>query len=192
MTTNWNDGFRFVKAVQSEDIECIVAQHPWLENDCYIADIVLPVATKFELEDLNDDASSGVVTSVYRERQSIPLVGESVSDFEAVARVAKKLGDDYYDKYTVGDTPVEKIIDLFFEGSGIAHLDVNDDFHKKDMFVLPVDPDIQEKATPGLFEFYKDPASQPLATPTGKLEFTSTQIAKYFPDDPERPPYPKY
>jgi len=191
-TTCWNDGFRFVKALQSPEIECVVAQHPWLENDCYLADIILPIATKFELEDLNDDAGSGVVTSIYRERQSVPLQGESVSDFEAVARIAKKLGGDYYDRYTVNETPTQDIIDLFFKGSGIAQLDTEDEFHKKDIFIIPCDPDIQNTATPGLYDFYKDPKSQPLSTPTGLLEFTSTRIQENFPDDEERPPFPKW
>ena len=192
MTTCWNDGFRFVKALQSDEIECVVAQHPWLENDCYLADIVLPVATKFELSDLNDDAGSGIVTSIYRERQSIPLVGESISDFDVVARIAKALGDDYYRQYTVGETPVEDIIDVFFEGSGVAHLDVNDDFNKKDIFILPCDPDIQKKTNAGLYNFYNDPKSNPLSTPSGLLEFTSTKIKEHFPNDPERPPFPKW
>jgi trimethylamine-N-oxide reductase (cytochrome c) len=52
MTTCWNDGYRFVKAAQSQDIECIVAQHPWMENDCCLADLILPVLTKYELEDV--------------------------------------------------------------------------------------------------------------------------------------------
>ena len=50
---------------------------------------------------------------------------------------------------------------------------------------------MQEKPA-GLYEFYKDPAKMPLTTPTGKLEFTSTAIEKHFPDDAERPPYPKW
>ena len=192
MTTCWNDGFRFVKALTSEETEFVLAQHPWMENDCCMADIILPVATKFELSDLNDDAGSGIVTSVYRERQSIPPIGESLSDFEAVARIAKALGEDYYKKYTADETPVEDIINTFFEGSGVAHLDVNDDFHKKDIFILPCDPDVQNKAPAGLYDFYKDPKNHPLSTPTGLLEFTSTKIKEHFPDDPERPPYPKW
>ena len=47
MVTCWNDGFNFVKALRSPEIECVVAQHPWLENDCYLADIILPVQTKY-------------------------------------------------------------------------------------------------------------------------------------------------
>jgi len=49
-----------------------------------------------------------------------------------------------------------------------------------------------EKYPPGLSKFVADPVSNPLRTPTGKFEFTSTDILKHFPDDPERPPYPKW
>jgi trimethylamine-N-oxide reductase (cytochrome c) len=33
-----------MEALQSPKIECIVAQHPWLENDCLFADISFPYA----------------------------------------------------------------------------------------------------------------------------------------------------
>ena len=36
--------------MRSPKIECIVAQHPWLENDCLLADIILPANTTFEVE----------------------------------------------------------------------------------------------------------------------------------------------
>jgi len=76
----------------------------------------------------------------------------------------------------------------------VAHLDKNDDLGKKDIFVLPCDPNRMdmEKYPPGLSRFLKDPEKVPLRTPTGKYEFTSTNIQKHFPDDQERPPYPKW
>ena len=191
MTTCWNDGFRFVRALRTEQIECVVAQHPWLENDCYLADIILPVATKFEMDDIAEDCGSGVFTSVYREHAACPPVGESLNDFDCVAEVARKLGPDYYEAYTNKEIPVEKVIELFWQGSGVAHLDVNDDFHKKDMFVLPVDQSIKDEPA-GLKKFYEDPDAAPLTTPTGKLEFTSTAIQENFPDDKERPPFPMW
>ena len=33
----------------------------------------------------------------------------------------------------------------------------------------------------GLYNFYKDPENNPLSTPTGKLEYYSTEIAKVHP-----------
>ena len=40
--------------------------------------------------------------------------------------------------------------------------------------------------------FYEDPENNPLTTPTGKLEVTSTALARnIFPDDEERPAAPQ-
>ena len=194
MVTCWNDGFSFVKAVRDPEIEFIVAQQPWLENDCLLADIVLPVQTKFEMDDISDDSGGAVMCSVFRERPSCPPVGESLNDFDCVAEVARKVSPEIYAAYTGNDTPVEKVIELFWQGCGVAHLDVDDEFHKKDIFVLPCDPNIQDFKLhpPGLRTFADDPENHPLSTPTGKLEFTSTGIKENFPDDPERPPYPKW
>jgi len=46
------------------------------------------------------DHWSGIFDLVYREKQCIEPIGESMSDYEAVGEVAKKLG--IYDKYTGG------------------------------------------------------------------------------------------
>ncbi|MBN1191454.1 MAG: molybdopterin-dependent oxidoreductase, partial [Dehalococcoidales bacterium] len=195
MTTCWNDGFRFVEAAQHPDIECFVAQHPWLENDCLLADIILPVCTKHELADISEDTGSGVFTSIFRETPACPPVAESVSDFEAAARVAKKLsnklGDWIYQEFTGNEVSDDRLINLLWQASGVAHLDTEKHFEKEGMFVIPCDPDIQ-KVPPGLSEFCNDPENHPLSTPTGKLEFTSTDLQKHFPNDPERPPYPKW
>ena len=189
--TCWNDGFNFAKALRSEEIECVVAQHPWLENDCYLSDIILPVATKFELDDICEDTASGILTSVYREYPACPPVGESMNDFDCVAAVAKKISEDLFMAYTGNDKAMEYVIDLFWKASGVAHLDYDDEFHKKDIFVVPADPKIQDNPA-GLKLFYDDPEENPLSTPSGKLEFTSTGLQKHFPDDPERPPHPKW
>ena len=189
--TCWNDGFSFVKALRSPEIECVVAQHPWLENDCYLADIILPVATKFEMEDICDDKGGGTLTSVFHEYPACPPVGESLNDFECVAAVAKKVSNDVYMAYTGNEKAIERVIELFWQGCGVAHLDKDDEFHKTDIFVVPGNPKIQELPA-GLNPFAEDPENNPLTTPTGKLEFTSTAIQKHFPDDPERPPYPKW
>ena len=191
MVTCWNDGFNFVKALRSQEIECVVAQHPWLENDCYLADIILPVATKFEMHDVCDDVSGGTIAAIYREYPACPPVGESENDFDCVALVAKKISDEIFNAYTSNDKPTEEVIELFFRGSGVAHLDDDDEYHQKDIFVLPVDTSIPDLPV-ALNPFYNDPENNPLSTPTGKLEFTSTDLVKYFPDDEERPPYPKW
>jgi trimethylamine-N-oxide reductase (cytochrome c) len=189
MVTCWNDGFRFVKALRSDKIETVVAQHPWLENDCYLADIILPVQTKFEMEDIADDFNGGIFTSIMHEHPACPPVGESKNDFDCVADVAKKLGEEYYMAYTNDELPIDKLIKIYWLGSNVSHMDTKDEFKKNNIFVVPI-ADGQTDMPSGLSRFAEDADSMPLMTPTGKLEFTSTKIKECFPDDEERPPYP--
>ena len=53
--TCWNDSNSYVKALRQDKIEFVLAQHPWMETDCQLADIILPVSTKFEEEDIDND-----------------------------------------------------------------------------------------------------------------------------------------
>ena len=46
--------------MRSPKIECIVAQHPWLENDCLFADIILPANTTLEVDDIVPYLREGV------------------------------------------------------------------------------------------------------------------------------------
>jgi len=51
-TTCWNDSNRLHEAYHNPKIETIAIQHQWMENDCRYADLLLPVNTKFEEEDI--------------------------------------------------------------------------------------------------------------------------------------------
>ncbi len=184
--TCWNDGNLFAKAMQSPEIECIVAQHPWFENDCYYADIVFPVLTKHEMQDLSNDMLTGVFTSVYLESKAIEPLGESVSDFDVCARVAEKLGPEYYEAYT-GNLTEDERLRLFYKASGLEERMSWEEFSERQIFVLPIRDDL-DTIPPGLRRFHDDPKANPLTTPTGLLEYESTEIKKYMPDDPERPP----
>ena len=85
----WNDGNRFIEALRSPKIEFMLAQHPWMENDCLLADIILPVNTKFEEEDRSAD-SEGQFHSIYLEKVH-----------RAVGRVEKRLRDSLSDRREV-------------------------------------------------------------------------------------------
>ena len=188
--TCWNDGHLTQKAMQHQDIECIVAQHPWLENDCYFADIILPVATKHEMHDIGNDLSSGAFVSIYKEEPCCPPVGESLSDFDVCAKVADKLGREYYDAYT-GNMSEEERVRLFYKASGCEERMSWEEFEKRKIFVVPCKPDAQNLPA-GLYGFFEDPEKNPLSTPTGKLEFSSTHIERFMPNDEERPAVPKW
>lgn len=186
-TTCWGRGNKVIEAFQSPKIECIVVQHPWLENDTLLADIILPVNTKFEEMDFGIDRDAQFF-SIFLEGKSIEPVGESKSDYEIVCEVAKKLG--LYDKYTQGKT-VDEWIKYGYENSNAQDLVSWEELKEKQYYVVPTAPD-WENDPPGLRKFYENPEANPLTTPSGKLEFFSERLARYFPDDKERPPIPKW
>ncbi len=186
--TCWNDSNSFIQALQKSSIECIVAQHPWLENDCLMADIILPVSTRFEMTDIGNDMGGGTFVSVFLENHCIDPVGESLNDFDVVTKIAEKLG--LREEYTRGKTYEEKRR-LSFEASGVEQLISYEELEKKQYYVIPCNPKVKD-VPPGLSEFSNDPKNNPLNTPTGLLEYSSSALEKHFPDDPERPPVAKW
>src|SRR4030042_6028112 len=78
-----------------------------------------------------------------------------------------------------------------FEKMGIKERISVEEFDKKEYFVIPTEPE-WKKLPPGMKEFYDEPDKHPLKTPSGKIEFFSQNLAKYFPDDAERPPVPHW
>jgi trimethylamine-N-oxide reductase (cytochrome c) len=186
-TTCWGRGNKVIEAFQSSKIECIVVQHPWLENDTLLADIILPVNTKLEEEDFGIDRDAQFF-SIFLEGQCIAPVGESMSDYEIVCEIAKKLG--LYEKYTQGKT-VKEWIKYGYQNSNAQDLVSWEELKEKGYYVVPTAPD-WEGDPPGLRKFYENPEANPLKTPSGKLEFFSEMLARHFPDDQERPPIPRW
>jgi anaerobic selenocysteine-containing dehydrogenase len=186
--TCWNDSNSFIKALRSPKVEFILAQHQWLENDCLFADMILPVNTKFEEHDITTDHESGQFSTVMDGGKCIESLGESKSDYEIVCMIAEKLG--LLAKYTGGKS-ADEWIRVSFEHSGMPDFISYEEIEKKGYFVLPTDPEWKRRP-PGLRKFYEDPENNPLKTPSGKIEFCSQNLARYFPDDKERPPVPHW
>jgi trimethylamine-N-oxide reductase (cytochrome c) len=187
--TCWNCGNETIEAMRNPKIECVVVQHPWLENDTLYADIILPANTTMEVEDIVTNTRQGVQlhTIVLQEKACEPI-GESKSDFEVVCEVAKKLG--MYEAVTEGKT-VQDLEKVVFDSVGAGGMISWEEFQKNKYFVFPVAKD-WEKDVSYWRKFYEDPEGNPLPTPTGKLEFYSESLAKHFPDDQERAPIPRW
>jgi trimethylamine-N-oxide reductase (cytochrome c) len=152
-----------------------------MESDCLYCDIILPISTIFEMQDINQGAD---LKTIFLEDKCIEPIGESKSDYEALGEVAKKLG--LYDKYTGGKTN-EEWLKTGWEKSGVADQISWEQLKEKKYWVSPVKPD-WEKDPVGLTGFYNDPAKNPLTTPSGKVDFYSQRIADAFPTDKERGP----
>ena len=187
--TCWNHGNLTIDAFQHPSIECVVAQHPWLENECLYADIILPANTTLEVEDIITNTRQGPhFQSVAIQEKAVEPIGESRSDYEIVLAIAEKLGMGK--KFSEGKT-IKDLEKQVFENMEINNYMTWQEFEDKKYFVYPVAKD-WESDSPGFRKFYEDPVKNPLPTPTGKLEFYSERLAKHFPDDKERPPYPKW
>lgn len=188
-TTCWNGGFETMEALRNSQVECIIAQHPWLENDVLFADVILPVNTTMEEEDIVTNVREGVQFQSFAfQRQAITPIGESKSDYEVVLEIAKKLG--MYERVTEGKTAAEWM-KVYFEDVGLQRFISWEELKEKDYYPIPTAPN-WENDPAGLIKFYEDPEANPLPTPSGKLEFYSERLAKHFPADEERPPVPHW
>jgi molybdopterin guanine dinucleotide-containing S/N-oxide reductase-like protein len=184
----WNGGNRFIQALRSPKIEFILAQHPWLENDCLFADIILPANTKLEEEDIGADNQGGQFNTLYYEKKCIEPQGESKSDYEIVCLIAERLG--LLQKYTQGKS-VAELIKQGWEKSGLKERISFQDLQKKGYYVVPTNPE-WPKYPAGMYGFYAEPEKYPLQTPSGKIEIYSQRLAENFPEDVERGPYPRW
>jgi molybdopterin guanine dinucleotide-containing S/N-oxide reductase-like protein len=188
LTTCWNDGNSTIEAFRNKKIEFIVAQHPWLENDCLFADVILPANTTMEVDDIVTNVRGAEPHCIAIQEKAIEPIGESKSDFEVVGEVARKLG--LYEEFTEGKT-VEDMQKSVYDGSGLTPYISWKEFKEKSYFCFPY-VEGWEKDPVGMIRFVEDPEKHPLDTPSGKLEFYSERLAKNFPDDKERPPVPHW
>ena len=188
LMTCWNDSNRNAEAYRHESIETFVVQHPWIENDCLFADLILPVSTKFELNDIGTEFIGYQYDTLFLEEKCIEPIGESKSNWEIVVEIADRLG--VKEEYTKG-MDEWGWIKYGWKESGVADLISWEELKEKQYFPSPTDLD-WEKYPAGLLQFYQDPGKYPIQTPSGKLEIEASGLLKHFPDDQERPPIPKW
>jgi trimethylamine-N-oxide reductase (cytochrome c) len=187
-TACWNHGNADVGAFRHERVEFVLMQHPWMENDMTMADILLPVNTIYETDDIQIDLFSGDMVKIFVEDKAVESLPEVYSDWEIVCKIADRMG--MLDRYT-DSTDVEYFRKRGWERSGVGDRMTYEEFKEKEYYIIPT-ADGWDEMGAGYYDFYSDPTANPIATPSGKLEFYSENLAEYFPDDDERRPYPQY
>lgn len=201
---------RFVKMYQSPKLEFVVNQEIWWNTETGFADIILPACTNFERNDIGEWGSSGGYSHnasvscnrrviVYQQKCIEPLY-ESKSDYWILSQLAERLG---MKDFTEGNSE-EDWIEKMFYASDLPEYVSFEEFRKKGYFVVPYPEDL--KSTPAMRWFYESrecdtpdlnpkkgtPKAKELGTYSGKIEFVSQSLKKYFPDDKERPPLPQW
>lgn len=184
----WDGGFRYQKAIRTNEVEFFVTNHQWLENDSLFADLVLPVTTC--LED-NDSVGASMCVSVRYEAltpSAVERVGESYSDYEIACKLGERFG--VREQIDMGMTP-EEWFEFEFQQSRLGEEISWEEFQRRGFYIPKQDPG-QDQIPAGMTGFYNDPEAWPLDTPSGKLEFYSEALAQAFPNDIERTPMARW
>ena len=209
------DSNRFARMYRSVELEFVVNQSIWLEGEAKFADVILPACTSFERWDISEFANSAGVFEqgftqcnhrvVVLQHKCIDPLGESRSDYQIFLDLAQRLGLGTI--YSEGMTELDWCRRLF-EASDLPELVSWREFARKGYFVMPApakecrDPvayrwfaENRAKDTPDLTPLpgdYEEEYGKGLQTQSGKLEFVSSSLTRFDPDDPERPPMLKY
>lgn len=201
--TNPPDHKKQMHGYQAPGLETLVVTAPWFDRDCRYADLVLPITTIFERQDLTEPGSvgqyvppaySGLRSAVYNHRAIEPM-GESKTDLEIFEELANRLGcGDYY----MGGENEESLLQKMYDRTEIPM--TYDEFKEKGYYVWPALPDYKPDKQ---YAFFHDnpvgvPAANPFGrnvqeTPTGKVEIYSTLIHAFYGDaNDEIPVVPHY
>ncbi|MET4805424.1 molybdopterin guanine dinucleotide-containing S/N-oxide reductase [Limibacillus sp. MBR-115] len=159
--------------------ETIIVNEIWWTPMARHADIVLPVTTVLEREDIAMTHWEPLIVAM---RQAVEPVGEARHDYEIFSGLAHKLGVG--ETFTEGRSPEDWLRHLWDQARQRAaeanfELPSLEELRAREMITLP-DPDRH----PVLLEsFRNDPEGNPLETPSGKIEIFSERIAGFDYDD---------
>ncbi|MFY0409619.1 molybdopterin-dependent oxidoreductase [Solicola sp. PLA-1-18] len=159
--------------------DTIVVHDPFWTSTARHADVVLPVTTTLERDDLGGSKVSG--TLVAMRRASEPL-GEARDDFSILGDLAARLGAA--ESFTEGRTADEWLRHLYEQWrSGLPEDESPAEDY--DAFVEAGRVSLRgADAGHVMFaEFRADPERHPLATPSGRIELASATIASFGYDD---------
>jgi molybdopterin guanine dinucleotide-containing S/N-oxide reductase-like protein len=206
---------RYARMYASPDLEFVVNQSIWLEGEALFADVILPACTNFERWDIGEFANAGGIAEhsftqcnhrvAVMQHKCIEPLGESKSDFQIFLALAERLG--LGSPFAEGSSELDWCQRLF-EGTDLPKATSWKKFFKKGYYVVPApseplrDPvsyrwfaEGRLKDTPELAPVpadYTEEWHRGLQTQSGKLEFESSSLKRFDPDDPERPPIMTY
>lgn len=166
---------RLHRAWQQPDT--IIVNELWWTATAKRADIVFPVTTPYEREDIG---MSGLDDYLFNMPQMIPRQHEARDDYDIFAGLAQRLGAG--ETFTEGrdaEAWLRHLYANFDELSKKAGLDLPgfDELREKNWVKLPIRDVAYEKSF--LREFREDPKQSPLPTPSGKIELFSENIDSF-------------
>ena len=185
-TTNGNPVNQFMntnKAVQAlKKLEFVVVHEQFMTPTARFADILLPVNTHFERNDIIRPWHSGPYYMYLN--KAIDSLHESKSDFEICSELAARLGIEGY-----SDKTEDAWLRIFWKAADeFTHTKPLLDYDKlKQMGVHKID--LKQPAV-AFTQQIEDLKTNPFPTPSGKIEIYSQRLADM--NNPQLPPIPTY
>lgn len=153
----------------------IIVQDIWWTPAARHADIVLPITSSLERNDIGGSSRDTYALAMH---QAINPVGQARNDWDVFADLSERLG--YADRYTEGRDEMQWIEYIYAEFAAQHHklgitLPEFDVFWRDSYVKLPAPKDDFI-----LFEdFRRDPTQYPLRTPSGRIELYSETLANF-------------
>ncbi|MEQ9260098.1 MAG: molybdopterin-dependent oxidoreductase [Roseovarius sp.] len=159
--------------------ETVIVHDHWWTATARHADIVFPIATALERNDIAMSRPDSVLVAM---RKALDPVGKARTDFEVFAELADRLGAGA--AFTEGRDEAAWLRNLWHRArsaaSGHGHdLPDFDAFQEAGIFRLPAPSENRVL----LSAFRADPEANPLSTPSGRIEIYSENVASFGYDD---------
>lgn len=182
--THHQDTNRLIKAWQKPEL--IVISEPYWTAAAKHADIVLPITTSFERNDMT-------MTGDYSNQHLVPMKkvvepqGEARNDFDVFADMSELLAPGGRDVYTEGKTEMEWLYGFYktAQQGGRGQRIVMPNFSKfwEDNQLIEMKWNEKNAQFVRYADFRENPIMNPLGTPSGKFEIFSRTIEGYQLDD---------
>lgn len=164
---------RLVEGWQKPDT--VIVQDIWWTPAAKMADIVLPVTSSLERNDIGGSSRDRYVLAMH---QAIAPQHQARNDFDIFADLAERLG--YRDTFTEGRDEMAWIKHIYQE-CGVAQQPYEVEWPDFETFWQRGHVDLPAPQKEFVFfdAFRADPQVNPLQTPSGKIELFSEKIASY-------------
>ncbi|MFV0336258.1 MAG: trimethylamine-N-oxide reductase TorA [Tropicimonas sp.] len=170
--------------------ETIIVHDMFWTATARFADIVLPVCTNFEKNDMSmvSDQNVGIVAM----KKAIDPLFESKSDYEIFTEIARRLG--FEAEYTDGRDEMAWLRHIYSEGQkhgetkGVTLPDFDTFWNEQPYQEFPVTEEAKYEVTQASYR--EDPLLNPVATPSGMYEIYSRKIEGY--NYADCPPHPTW
>jgi trimethylamine-N-oxide reductase (cytochrome c) len=169
----------YARAYKSPKIEFILVQTIYNEPEAMFADILLPINTGLERNDLSEAGQAGrygpglSTRVVVYQRKCIEPLYESKTDWEVFTELADRLG--FKEQLTEGNSEDDWLRKMYKTSTVPLSWE---EFRAKGYYIFELPKDYKPRTA--LRWYYEKPEGEGLRTPSGKIEIYSQMLADFY------------